>query len=636
MTVDALFLEFQQAVAGRYSLERELGQGGMGVVYLAREVQLDRSVAIKLLPPKFATQPDLRERFMRESRMAARLSHPNIVPTHSVDEVGSFVFYVMAFVEGETVAARVARAPMKPDDVARMMREVAWALAYAHAQGVVHRDVKPANILIEVGTSRAMVTDFGIARHTQASGLTAAGELLGTPEYMSPEQSCGEPVDGRSDLYSLGIVGYYALTGAVPFSGSTAKVLAQQITKPAPSVASVARGVPRALGDAIDKCLSKSTDARFPTGEALADALAPGLARSADIPVPLRVFTDRRRNGVAIGLAASLVVAGLGVMANPEASWLLRLGLIGGAAALPALITLNRLRELARHGYGPEDIASALRAKYERVREEFLFEYGPMRSTRERLVLTGGRVLLWTSLGLIVVAASGELVGGPSALPSWYAHFLGRWSGLLGTLAVVGLYGGVLATAIGGRWHRFRTGKGPRWAKLWHSEFGRWLGRMAATNLHDREIPLEGATELKIAMSAESLFESLPKPLRVLLGDVPAVLRGLQERAHAAREQIAKLDVVLASGAGDARTHAGEKRDALTGDVKKARAAAEARLSDLVTALENVRLDLLRLQAGFGSPESITRDLAAAAELGREADRLAAGLSEADAAITGR
>src|SRR5215217_8437655 len=138
--VDPLFLAFQQAVIGRYSLERELGRGGMGVVYLAREVLLDRLVAIKLLPPELASRPELRDRFLTEARTAARLSHPYIVPIHSVDEINQFVFYVMAYVDGETLAQRVAaRGPLNPGDATRIMREVAWALAYAHAQGVVHR-----------------------------------------------------------------------------------------------------------------------------------------------------------------------------------------------------------------------------------------------------------------------------------------------------------------------------------------------------------------------------------------------------------------------------------------------------------------------------------------------------------------
>src|SRR3954470_16951945 len=160
--VDPLFLSLQEALAGHYALERELGRGGMGVVYLARDVRLDRPVAIKLLPPSLAARPELRDRFLREARTAARLSHPYIVPIHSVDEAGDFVFYVMAYVDGETLAQRIGgRGRVTPADVTRILREVAWALAYAHAQGVIHRDVKPGNILLERGTERALVTDFG-------------------------------------------------------------------------------------------------------------------------------------------------------------------------------------------------------------------------------------------------------------------------------------------------------------------------------------------------------------------------------------------------------------------------------------------------------------------------------------------
>src|SRR5438477_2933567 len=149
-SLDPLFLSFQLALAGRYSIDRELGRGGMGVVYLAREVHLDRSVAIKLLPPDRAAELGLRERFLREARLAAKLSHPNIIPIHAVEETGGFVFYVMAFVDGETLAHRVrTRGPLSSSEGARVLREVAWALAHAHGQGFIHRDVKPDNILLE-------------------------------------------------------------------------------------------------------------------------------------------------------------------------------------------------------------------------------------------------------------------------------------------------------------------------------------------------------------------------------------------------------------------------------------------------------------------------------------------------------
>src|SRR6476646_5679953 len=158
------FLDLQAALAGEYSLQREIGRGGMGIVYLARDVQLDRDVAIKVLPTHLAHTTQARERFVREARTAAGLSHPHIVPIHRVGEAKGFVFFVMSYVEGETLGERLrAKGPLPPAETMRIMREVAWAIAYAHGRGIVHRDIKPDNILLEANTGRALVTDFGIA-----------------------------------------------------------------------------------------------------------------------------------------------------------------------------------------------------------------------------------------------------------------------------------------------------------------------------------------------------------------------------------------------------------------------------------------------------------------------------------------
>jgi serine/threonine-protein kinase len=625
-TPTALFLAFQEALAGRFSLDREIGRGGMGVVYLAREVRLDRLVAIKLLPPQFADQPALRERFLREARTAARLSHPNIVPIHAVDEVGAFVFYVMTYVEGETLSQRVtSRGPLAANDVMRILREVAWALGYAHDQGVVHRDVKPANILLDA-SGRAMVTDFGIARVVDSSNSqTMVGEMLGTPEYMSPEQASGENLDGRSDLYSLGLVGYFALTGTVPFTGSTQAVLAQQITKDAPSVSSVARGVPRQLADAIDRCLVKDSSRRFANGAELADALAPTLAIRTDIPAPLRVFIERRRLAGLIAFPIASGMFGLGMAAGESRSLVFMAGiLVGLGIVTPISVLLYRLRNLARIGYGPSDVAAALRKDFERRREEFMYDYGPVESRRERLL----RAAAYGTIAIGFGAAVTLLLTASELMPAY--------PGMLGFLRPAVAFGiwGIAFTAITRRWKRFRENGEPRMARFWDGRVGKLLGGIAAWRLRGKAVAADRATEVAIAMSAEDMFGSLPKDMRRQLGDVPAVLLALRQRATATREQLASLDESIALAERSSVHEATKARQAtVLTDLREARRRADTRMSDVVTALETIRLDLLRLQAGVGSVEHITLDLAAAEEVGKEADRLVAGRREVESAL---
>jgi predicted Ser/Thr protein kinase len=268
-----------EALGARYHLERELGRGGMGVVYLARELNLDRAVALKVLPPELAVMPELRERFLREARTAALLSHPNIVPIHHAAEAGGFAFFAMGFVDGENLAEHLrARGRLAPAEVVRVLREIAWALAYAHARGVIHRDVKPENVMLERGTGRVLVTDFGIARDERVTSLTEQGRVLGTVHYMSPEQAMGEPIDGRSDLYALGVIGFKALTGRLPFTAEApGAVLVMHATQRAPRVLEAAADVSPSVARVIDRCLEKAPGDRYATGEALAEALTTAL-----------------------------------------------------------------------------------------------------------------------------------------------------------------------------------------------------------------------------------------------------------------------------------------------------------------------------------------------------------------------
>ena len=274
------------ALAGQYDVEREIGRGGMGIVYLARDLKLDRPVAIKTLPAHLAGSPDVRERFLREARTAAHLSHPSIVPIHRADEIGGQVFFVMGYVDGESLAQRLAERgrPAFAETIGQL-RDVALALGYAHARGVVHRDVKAENILIERGTGRAVVTDFGIARLAESKQLTATGQVLGTVHYMSPEQVSGDTVDGRSDVYALGVVAFLALSGAFPFDSETpSAVLVSHVTRPAPRLLDAAPDVPPSLAAIVDRCLAKNPADRFETSGALADALERvlGDAKTAD------------------------------------------------------------------------------------------------------------------------------------------------------------------------------------------------------------------------------------------------------------------------------------------------------------------------------------------------------------------
>ena len=619
------FLALQAALAGEYSLQRELGRGGMGIVYLARDVQLDRDVAIKVLPSHLARTAESRERFVREARTAAGLSHPHIVPIHRVGEAGGFVFFVMSYVEGETLGERLrTRGPLPPADAARVLREVAWALAYAHGRGIVHRDVKPDNILLEAGTGRALVTDFGIAHGGSHPGPdTDPGRIMGTVHFMSPEQAAGEPIDGRSDLYALGVVGHLAVSGRLPFEATRLPaLLVRQATEAAPSVVRAAPGLPPALGAAIDRCLARDPADRYPDGEALAAALAPPSETRPALPPTLRAWLAARNPLLLPYLAWS---AGLGALSignfiawqtgNPGSS-AMDVVLLFGGASLPIYpivgFHLNQARRQFRAGHTLADLRAALEvARRERAETAALAnedaETLPYRLVRLGTIASAG----WLTITFGLVAPN--LIADAFIIPPMLTTMLtGAISNALDVQFV--------PTKVREWW---QTGIRDR---LWNSRAGEWLARRLGAPERSRAVGAGAfrATEAALGVAAGELFEALPKAYREQLAELPAIVAALEARAVEARADLDVVAALPASGAGGADVLASR------------RGAAAARLADSVAALEGIRLDLLRLHAGASDLAPLTTLLDAARLLREDVGRLADAQREVEAAIAPR
>src|SRR2546423_679358 len=314
------------ALADRYAIDRELGHGGMATVYLAQDLKHGRAVAIKVLRPELAAALGA-ERFLREIEIAARLTHPHILPLHDSGEAGGFLYYVMPFVQGESLRDRLNREPQLPvEEAVRIGRDVASALSYAHSHDVVHRDIKPENILFSGG--EAVVADFGIARAIVAAGaeqLTDTGLAVGTPGYMSPEQAtAAAQLDGRSDVYSLGCVLYEMLAGHPPFLGTTAQeILARHTLDPVPPLRPIRPELPAAVDRAVGKALAKAPADRFATAAAFSQALT-----QAGAPPSFARRAARPALSLAAGVAA--LVAGYILTRRPGSS-----GGAGPSIALP-------------------------------------------------------------------------------------------------------------------------------------------------------------------------------------------------------------------------------------------------------------------------------------------------------------
>ncbi len=564
------FLALQTALAGRYSLVRELGRGGMGVVFLAREVALDRLVAIKMLPPALARDEGNRERFLREARTAAGLAHPHIVPIHAVEADGQVVWFAMGYVAGESLGDRLRRhGALAPGEALRIAQEAGWALAHAHARGVIHRDVKPDNILLEEGTDRAVVTDFGIARHDDRSD-SAAGH--GTLHYMSPEQAIGEPVDARADIYSLGVTLFHAVTGRRPFEGQEGGALvAAQTRHDPPAVAMLASHVQPSFAAAIDRAVLRDREARWDSMDELTGALGAARAVAPALPAPLQRFGRHavehgRQLGPVLGMTGA---AGFGALFTNaflntffgfEVVIYGVLGVVGGVVSLGLLIEhLREIRTLAARGYRR---ASALRAVATVEAEEARTAdpvTGPAWSRRPQAVISLGLAL--TIAGMVMLARSDS-----------------------GVLSMVGLSVSLFTPAIVvARVARLKGMTGSWWARVLRSRFGGWVWRAATLGLgRVPDAPVGGEpTALAVGSVVQGLYAALSAADQQLLAEVPDLASRLEARA---------ID-----------------RD-------------DPHAVEAMAALETLRMDLLRLRAGQLHHDGITEDLRKLREMGYYVD----------------
>jgi serine/threonine-protein kinase len=530
----------------------------------------------------------------------------------------------MSYVEGETLGERLrTRGPLPPAEAARVLREVAWALAYAHGRGIVHRDVKPDNILLEARTGRALVTDFGIAHAgTAAEAASDPGKVAGTANFMSPEQAAGEAIDGRSDIYALGVVGYLAVSGRLPFEASSLPaLLLRQATEDPQSVMRAAPGLPHTLGAAIDRCLARDRARRFTDGEALAEALAPPTEVRPALPVTLRAWLSARNPLLVpyLGWSAGFSVLTLGnifanVTGNPGSSWrdVIALAAVASAPLLPIVgYHLNQAYRQFRAGHTLADLRAALElARRERAETEAV--------AREEVEPSAHR-----TLRVATIASAGWLAVTFVLLASGAIHE--------NRTSIIWLIAPVLSTMLFGAVSnaldiQFIPERVRRWwqtgirERLWNSRVGEWLARRLGA---PERTQLAGAaafrpTEAALGVAASELFAALPKDFREQLSELPALVAALEARAATARAEVDMLTSMARS--------ASEDEEALAARKQK----ASAQLAESVAALEGIRLELLRLHANARDLAPLTTLIDAARAIGEDVGRLAEGEREVE------
>jgi len=612
----------ERALSANYELDREIGRGGMGIVYKAKDKRLKRHVAVKLLPPELAFRGEIRSRFLKEAETAAQLSHPNIVPIYSVDERDGLVYFVMAFVDGENLGARLhSRGRLDPTEARRIMKEVAEALAYAHERGVVHRDIKPDNILLCTDDDgRVMVTDFGIARAVTEgadSRLTATGMAIGTPAYMSPEQSMGErEIDGRSDLYALGVVGYQMLSGELPFNASsTPALLVKQISE-RPTPVDVHRpDAPPDLARAVMMLLEKEPANRFPTADALVVALDTG-----DVPeLPESSFRNEP----------------------------------------------SRFGSMQLSGRDSRSIAGGTDADYGVVtpEDELRWDDKPVADFRKKLAPFFAVSAVVTVLAVFGVLNLMGIVGIWSVYLAY--QYAKLWTDGYDWRDVFKqpkdrLFFDVVAESIDDFRALFdkkkRTEVLERDRKRARSTnrrlFGRTSGRPTATS----ELPMASVARVAPAYTAklrdaanhrqdiQRLIDTLPKREREQVEEVPATADALYRRIELLAVDLTELERAFSADDGDKVELEIEQLEAAANpmdpgseerirrlailkrkrsslrDLRKKRESQSARFENCVLALENMRYDVLKLKTGGQSFQQVTQLAERAMSLAQEVD----------------
>lgn len=603
---DQLLRALEKALGSAYEILRLLGRGGMGAVYLGRDRALDRLVAIKVLPPE-RTDPESTERFRREARTAANLNHPNIVPLYTFGEGEGILYFVMGYVSGESLRDRIRRlGRIEAGEARRILVEIAGALHYAHEQRVVHRDVKPDNILLEDETGKPMLTDFGVAKSAVGGEtLTALGTALGTPYYMSPEQAAGDrEIDGRSDLYSLGIIGYQMLAGQLPFEGETVQeILVQHMTKQPIPLKTVSPTTPADLADVVSHCLAKDPDDRISDGHVLQRYLGTLAASDAEPPEFISHLVDVVR-GLSILSVATWYVSG----------WVWLWGDALTAAGIfatgflwpPACILQRRQQKLTDHSWSPI-LKWALR------KPKSWSGWWPrgLRSSDDnwdRLpqVVRRARVALTAFIGTGVLALPVILRSGLGPPDLFWIHGVTRF-----VMAIVFSAAGV-------------------W--VWHSSRAfRWLRRTSLTRL-DRE-------KFLTATEHDTKFWNQPHIQKLL---VPAPATGARAGAQSPqtpRDYVAALTEVAHLMGGPER-EIGEEAAAAGQEIADALEAAERRIESLArdadpaeqTRLERRLAELGESQPGESDAQRRMRALVEEQlELGRSlTDQLAASRARRD------